>query len=351
MPVYYDEKTKNWFTKCYYQDWTGQRKQKLKRGFSKKKDAAAWERNFLEQQQGNPDMSFQALHDLYMDDIRQHLKESTVNSREHRLRNHILPYFKDKPINAITPADIRKWQGVMVGKDFKPTYQKTLNEQLSMIFNFAGKYYGLKTNPCTTVGMIGKSKSGRMDFWTQSEFSAFIECVHRPETKLAFQMLFYTGLRFGELMALNPNTDIDLENSTISVSKTFRREHGRDITTTPKTENSNRIVTIPSFLVEQIREYMNHIYDIQSRKRLFLFTRSKLRLAMEQGCNQSGIKRIRLHDVRHSHVSMLIDMGYQPLLIAERIGDTVEMVNNIYGHLYPNKHKDVADALNALVSK
>ena len=66
---------------------------------------------------------------------------------------------------------------------------------------------------------------------------------------------------------------------------------------------------------------------------------------MNQACEKSGIKRIRIHDIRHSHVSLLIELGFTPLLIAERIGDTVDMVNNIYGHLYPNKDKDVAEKL------
>jgi len=302
MPCYKDTERGSWYCKFNYTDWTGKNRQKLKRGFITKKEAAAWERNFLEQQQGNPDMTFQALHDLYMADIGLHLKESTVKGREHRFRNHILPYFADKPINEIKPADIRKWQGIILEKGFRPTYQKTLNEQLNMLFHFAKKYYGLKTNPCTAAGMIGKSKSGRMDFWTQSDFNAFISCVKKPETRLALQILFYTGLRLGEMMALNPNTDIDLMNRTLTVSKTYRREHGRDIITTPKTENSNRIVTLPSFLVELIKDYMSHIYDIQSRERLFLFTRSKIRLAMDKGCQQTGIKRIRIHDLRHPNV-------------------------------------------------
>lgn len=351
MPCYKDTTRNTWYTKFSYTDWTGQRRQKLKRGFSTKREAVAWERDFLERQQGTPEMTFQALHDLYMEDVRQHLKESTANTRESRFKHNILPYFRDKPVNEIKPSDIRKWQGIMTGKGYSPTYLKTLNDQLTMTFQFAKKFHGLKVNPCTAAGSIGKAKSGRMDFWTQTDFDRFIGTVKSPECRLAFSMLFYTGLRFGELMALNPKTDIDLERGILSVSKTYRKEHGREITTSPKTENSYRTITLPDFLVEQIREFMSRIYDVNSQDRLFLFTRSKLRLAMERGCNQTGVKRIRLHDLRHSHVSLLIEMGFQPLLIAERIGDTVEMVNNIYGHLYPNKHRDVADALGKMYQK
>ena len=349
MPVYQDTKTKTWYVKTYFTDRTGQRKQKMKRGFTRQRDAKAWEHAFLEKQQGNPDMTFRTLYELYLADIEQHLKASTVISRKHRCENNLLPYFENKKINEIRPADIRKWQGIILSKGYKPTYQKTLNEQLNMLFNFAVKYYNLKSNPCKTAGMIGQSKAGRMDFWTKEEFTDFICHVSDPGANLAFQILFYTGLRFGELMALSSLEDIDLQEGILSVSKTWRREHGQDIVTSPKTSNSIRSVTMPPFLTGLLRSYMGQIYDIQAWERLFPFTRSKLRIAMEKACSASGVKHIRIHDIRHSHVSLLIEMGFPPLLIAERIGDTVEMVNNIYGHLYPNKHKDVAAALDSLV--
>lgn len=350
MPVYKDEKTGTWYAKFYYTDWIGERKQKMKRGFKLQRDAKAWERSFLEKQQGDPDMTFRSLYELYLEDITQHLKKSTVDSRKRRCERHLLPYFENRPISQIKPADVRKWQGSILAKGFKPTYQKTLNEQLSMIFNYAVKYYGLRSNPCSITGMIGKSKAGRMDFWTQEEFKQFIAYVPDQLSNLAFQMLFYTGIRSGELLALLPS-DIDLESGTVTITKTFSREQGEDVITSPKTENSIRSVILPPSLVEQLRTYIDRIYDIDAWGRLFPFTRSKLRIAMDKGCSGSGVKHIRLHDLRHSHVSLLIEMGFQPLLIAERIGDTVEMVNDIYGHLYPNKHRDVATALDALVSK
>lgn len=350
MPVYQDPNTKTWYCKFYYTDWTGERKQKLKRGFKLQRDAKSWERAFLEKEQGDPSMTFRSLWELYLADITLHLKASTVKARVGRCERHILPYFETKPINQITAADVRKWQGVMLGKGFKPTYLKTISEQLSMILGYAVKYYNLRSNPCSITGTIGNSKSGRMDFWTVGEFRRFIQCVPDPISNLAFQVLFYTGIRCGELFALDPG-DIDLNGGTVRINKTFRRENGEDVTTSPKTANSVRTVTLPPFLVDQLRAYMEKIYDLKAWGRLFPFTRSKLRIAMDKACAASGVKHIRLHDLRHSHVSMLIDMGAQPMVIAERIGDTVEMVNDIYGHLYPNKHRDLALAIDELVSK
>ena len=346
MPSYYDENQKTWYCKFYYTDWTGQRKQKLKRGFPRQRDAKDWERDFLQKQQGSPDMPFQTLYDLYVEDIEQHLKDSTVTGRKYRCERNILPYFKDKPINQIKAADIRKWQGIIVGKGFKPTYQKALNEQLSIIFNFARKYYGLKENPCLVPGQIGTSKARRMDFWTQADFNAFIHEVDKADCKMAFTMLYYTGLRSGELLALTlQDLDLDLDSPVLSVNKTYRRDHKSDIITSPKTSNSIRAVTLPPFLASNLKEYIGTFHNLQPTDRLFPFTYRRLERYMNQACEKSGIKRIRIHDIRHSHVSLLIELGFTPLLIAERIGDTVDMVNNIYGHLDPNKHKDVAEKL------
>ena len=350
MPQYKDEARKTWFCKFQYTDWTGQKRSKLKRGFATKKEAAAWERDFLSKQQGSPDMTFQALYDLYMEDISHRLKDSTVSNKRHIYKNHILPYFKDRPINQIGPADVRKWQNKIIEQGKKATYQRLIHQQLNTILNYAVKYYRLPENPCKTVGPIGTTKARRMEFWTFEEFSAFIKHVDKLPRLMAFKTLFYTGLRCGELLALTFG-DVNLEEHVISVNKTYRRVKGHDVFTTPKTPGSVRSVLIPPFLVDELRDYMGRFYDHSQTERIFPRTNSKLLTAMKNGCKASGIKRIRIHDIRHSHVSLLIDMGFSAHLVAERIGDTVEMVNKIYGHLYPNRHKEVVDRLQKLVSK
>lgn len=349
MPAYKDEKTNTWYCKFYYVDWTGTRRQKMKRGFKLQREAKEWERNFLEKQSGSPDMTFQALYDLYLEDIRSRLKESTVEEKKGNIEHRILPYFKDKPINEISPADIRKWQNGIIEAGLKPTTQRLINSQLNTILNFAVKYYNLPKNPCKVVGLIGSSKAGKMDFWTLDEFQTFIACVDSPRHKVLFSILYYAGLRCGEALALTP-ADIDLEKKVIHVSKTFHRIKKRDVVTTPKSPNSIRAIPIPSFLRDQIQDYMKRIYGLRESERLFPLTRCGVEDFFKRHLIKAGVKQIRVHDVRHSHVSLLIDMGFPAMLIAERIGDTVDMVNNIYGHLYPNRHEEVADKLEQLVS-
>lgn len=350
MPAYYDDKQKTYYCKFYYTDWTGQRRQKLKRGFPRQKDAKDWERNFLQKQQGTPDMTFQALYDLYTEDIMHRLKQSTIRNKRAPYERYIVPYFKEKRINEITPADIRQWQSKILSSKLKDTYQRQIYNQLNAVLNFAVRYYGLPRNPCSIAGPIGKARASRMDFWTLNEFNTFIDSIRNPHLYAAFMTLYYTGIRCGELLALNLE-DVNLDTGTIRISKTYHRINRQDVITSPKTGNSVRDITIPPFLVTCLSDYAERIYGIEPKDRLFQTTQSKLITAMNKYSTISGVKRIRIHDIRHSHVSLLIDMGFTPLLIAERIGDTVDMVNNIYGHLYPNRHSEVADKLQQLVSK
>lgn len=347
MPVYKDNERNTYYVKMYYTDWTGTRRQKMKRGFKLQREAKDWERSFLEKQSGSPDMTFQALYDLYLEDIRSRLKESTIEVKRRYISHRILPYFKDKPINEISPADVRKWQNGLIEDGLKPTTQRTVNNQLNAILNFAMKYYGLSRNPCSVVGSIGSSKADRMDFWTLEEFKTFIAFIDSPMHNAFYSILYYSGLRCGEALALTP-ADIDLGKKVIHVTKTFHRFHCEDVITAPKTKNSIRSVPIPAFLCDQIQNYMKRLYGLNESDRIFPFSARGVHDFFKR--HQADVKQIRLHDLRHSHVSLLIDMGFPAMLIAERIGDTVEMVNNIYGHLYPNRHEEVADRLEQLVS-
>ena len=350
MPVYPDEGRGTYYCKFYYKDWTGQRRQKLKRGFTKKGDAKDWERDFLSKHAGSPDMTFQALYDLYIEDIGCRLKQSTIRNKKGACEHHIVPYFKNKRIDEITPADVRQWQNKILASDLKDTYQRQIYNQLNAVLNFAVRYYGLPKNPCGIAGPIGKARASRMDFWTLDEFNLFIDKMRNPHLYAAFMTLYYTGMRCGEMFALNLE-DVELTAGTIHISKTYHRVNRQDIITSPKTANSVRDITIPPFLVDCLSDYAGRLYGIEPGERLFKTTQSKLITAMEKYSSAAGIRRIRIHDLRHSHVSLLIDLGFSPLLIAERIGDTVDMVNNIYGHLYPNRHNEVADKLQQLVSK
>jgi len=187
-----------------------------------------------------------------------------------------------------------------------------------------------------------------MDFWTKQEFMKFVDCLKdKPQSYMAFQILYWTGIRIGELMALTYK-DIDLVNKTITINKSFQRINKKDLITEPKTPKSNRVISIPQFLTGKIEEYLNCLYGIMPTDRLFPFTKHYFTNEMIRGVKKSGVKKIRLHDLRHGHASLLIEMGLSPLVIAERLGhEKIETTLNTYSHLYPNKQKELADKLNA----
>lgn len=348
MPVYKDEKTDTWYCKFYYEDYTGAKKQKLKRGFKLQREAKDWERSFLEKMQGTPDMTFQALYDLYIEDMSHRLRENSVDGKKNVFKNRILPYFKDKPVNAITPADVRAWQNEQISKGYSDAYLDRIQNMLTTIMNYAVKYYNLPVNPCDKAGHMGK-RTRSQKFWTVDEFNKVIATVTDPAAHTALMVLFYSGMRFGELLALTMQ-DLDFEANTININKSLQhRAKAGDLITPPKTDNGIRCISMPPAIMQTIKSYTERIYGISDNDRVFTFTKSLINGNMKRGAASAKVQNIRIHDIRHSHVSLLIEMGFSPHLIAERIGDTVQMVNNTYGHLYPTKHKEVADKLNELL--
>ena len=343
-----DKKTGKWLIQYRYTDWQGKRRKSTKRGFATKREAEEWLRNFLITQNADFDMKFEEFWKMYCSDMGTRLREHTMRTKKYIVELKILPYFGDKRVNDITAADIRQWQNELIKMGYSPTYLKTINNQLSAIFNYAVRYYDLKSNPCAKAGSMGKSKAEEMDFWTGEKFRKFIDSVmNKRLSYMAFMTLYWTGMRMGELLALNPK-DIDLEKRTISITKSYQRLGKKDVITPPKTPKSKRVITIPEFLAADIKDYMDSLYDLQENDRLFPITKYYLEHEMQRGIKESGVKRIRVHDLRHSHASMLIELGFSPLEIANRLGhEKVETTLNTYAHLYPNKQTKLAERLDS----
>lgn len=341
-----DKKTGKWLIQYRYTDWQGKRRKSTKRGFATKREAEEWLRNFLITQKADFDMKFEDFWKMYCADMETRLREHTMRTKKYIVELKILPYFGNKRVNDITAADIRQWQNELIKMGYSPTYLKTINNQLSAIFNYAVRYYDLKSNPCEKAGSMGKSKAEEMDFWTGEEFRKFIDSVmNKRLSYMAFMTLYWTGMRLGELLALNPK-DVDLKKRTISITKSYQRLGKKDVITPPKTPKSKRVITIPEFLAADIKDYMDSLYDLQEDDRLFPITKYYLEHEMQRGIKESGVKRIRVHDLRHSHASMLIELGFSPLEIANRIGhEKVETTLNTYAHLYPNKQTKLAERL------
>lgn len=351
MPAYKDEKTGKWFAKFYYTNWQGIKKQKWKRGFATKKEALGFERDFLEKQSANPDMTFQNLYEIYMEDMAARLKQSTLLTKKAVLQTHILPFFGSKPINEIKASDVRRWQAKLMSSpnNYSQTYLKKINTELNSIINYAKRFYDLNTNPCGKAGTIGKAKAEEMDYWTYDEYIAFREGVKdKSLSYICFEVLYWTGMREGELLALSP-ADIDLDNKTISINRTYQRIEGKDVFTSPKTRKSKRKIPIPDFLCQELSDYILSRYMLDADERLFPVTKSYLSHEMIRGCKNTGVKKIRIHDIRHSHASLLINQGCDALMLADRLGhEKVSTTLNTYSHLFPHKQQELVHSLESL---
>ena len=351
MPVFKNESNGTWYVMARYVNWKGERKQKCKRGFATKKEAQEWERMFQLQNSSDMDMSFEAFTELYIRDMKSRLKENTWLTKEHIIRTKILPYFGKLKISEISTKEVIAWQNEMLAyrdekkKPYSQTYLKTLHNQLSAIFNHAVRYYELRSNPAAKAGNMGSEEHKEMLFWTKEEYKKFsFEMMDKPVSFYAFEMLYWCGIREGELLALTA-ADFDFEKETVRINKSYQRLHGEDVITTPKTKKSNRIIKMPKFLCEEMQEYLQMLYGLKKKDRIFTVTKSYLHHEMDRGAKAAGVKRIRIHDLRHSHISLLIDMGFSAVAIADRVGHESIDITYQYAHLFPSKQTEMADVM------
>ena len=351
MPACKDKKRGTWYASFVYTDWTGARRKKKKRGFALKREAQEWEDNFLLTNAGSPDMPFGAFVETYNADMDDRLKETTKQSKEWMMNTHILPFFKNLKLNEITSVHVRKWQAGLLAKDYAPTYLRTLYNQLNAIFNYATKFYRLPFNPCREAGSLGKKHAGDMKFWTYTTFNTFLNSVTKSPARVGLLLLFWGGLRIGELLALT-EADFDFERGSVSVTKNFQQVNGGEaLISEPKTPKSKRELLMPALVMNEVEAYIKTLYDYSPSDRMLPYTKHYFTYAMRNGSAASGVERIRLHDLRHSHASLLIEMGVPILLVSERLGhEDIETTLRTYGHLYPNRYDDTIQSLNKIIA-
>ncbi len=354
MAAFKNKDNGTWYVQFRYTDWKGDRQQKLKRGFATKKEAQAWEREFLMEKQADINMTFESFVGLYEKDIKPKLKLNTWLTKESIIQKKILPYFRKRKLSEITAKDIIDWQNEIRGltdnngKPLSTTYLKTVHNQLSAIFNHAIRYYGLQVNPAQRAGNMGTEERREMLFWTKEEYQRFSEAMmDKPISYYAFEMLYWCGIREGELLALTP-ADFDFQKQTLRINKSYQRLKKQDVITTPKTPKSIRTIQMPEFLCAEMQDYLKQLYGAESDSRIFPISKNYLHREMDRGCKETGVKRIRIHDLRHSHISLLIDMGFTALAIADRVGHESIDITYRYAHLFPTRQTEMANKLDLL---
>jgi len=352
MTVKKNPKTGKWYCKFYYKDMYGVNRQKKKEGFRTKSEAEAYVNEFKNKESGSVTMTFASLAEEYLKNCKVMLKPTTYYNKECMVKCKFLPFFGDMPLNEITKRHVRKWQVEMMDPEngYSATYLRNLHSQLNAIFNYAVDNYDLPKNPSRDAGAMGKKKSNRCKIWQKEDFEQFVEAVSDKEmSKVMFNVLFYSGIREGELLALTLK-DFDFKNNRINVNKSYARLNGKDLIMLPKTEKSIRKVYMPESVMNMVQEYSKTLFDYKPTQRLFPANKRWLLYEMKRGCEISGVEKIRIHDIRHSHASLLLQMGVTMLEISERLGhEDVKTTLETYTHLYPNSHSDTAKKLEELM--
>lgn len=336
-----------YYVTFYCKQWDGTNKKIKKMGFTRQADAARYEQEYRDRLAGSPAMTFAALCDRFLDDCKHHVRESTYMTRAGIIKQMFVPAFGSTPLNELTPVKIREWQnGLIASNHYKPSTLSNLHGMLVNVLNFACKYFSLPQNPAAIAGGMGtlKAKKENQHYWTREQFARFILSGLTPERIAIFSTLFWTGCRIGECLALTAK-DIDLEAGVMDISKTMTKtEHGY-IVGPPKTAHSRRKVSLPRPLVMILADWIRRT-DAKGNDRLFSTSGKNCLAALQRHAKKLGLPAIRLHDLRHSHASMLINIGTPPKVVQERLGHaSIQMTLDLYSHLYPDKQKDVADRL------
>jgi len=346
MPSYKNAVSGTWYCAFYYTDWQGKRKKKKKEGFKTKRESQYWERRFLEQYASTPTISFSSLVDAYLAAAQVRLKPTTYDVKRRIVENRIQPFFSHMLVSGISRRTVNAFRTQLLAEGLKMSYVRTIQAQLSSIFNFAIENYNLVSNPVQTASKLHSAQTINNDYWTLDEFRLFARSLKSPEHIMAFYMLFWTGMRVGEMLALRWE-DINFIDNTIIVNKTSTRIKGSDVVTTPKTTAGSRIVVLPDFIANMLRDYKRmakYNGDI-----LFGITRAALLKKIHAGAKKMGVKQIRLHDLRHSHASLLIDAGFSPVEVADRLGHANPAVTlKVYSHFYQSKRTALAKRLNKI---
>jgi integrase len=347
MPSYQDKTTKKWFCKFYYQDADGKRRQKLKRGFNLKREADAWERQFLTELRAEHEaltLNWPEFVDLFDKDTAPTLAEHSQQTRGYILRNHVRGAFR-QPIGEITPNTIQAWTNTLTD-NISLTHAKNIYTQMRAVFNHAMRLYGLNPNPCHRVRPPTKREPPEeMQFWTYDEFSQVISNIEDTKSRTAIILLYWSGIRKGELLALLWS---DLQGDTLSISKSMQRLGGRSVITPPKTAGSVRDIMMPSQALEALLAWREVTPQNADHDHIFDWEKRFIEQGIKDGCEMAGVKRIRVHDLRHSHASYLISRGANIKLIAKRLGHTKTSVTlDTYSHLFPSDEHEMISIMEA----
>lgn|SRR5699024_2757753 len=349
MAIYKDEKRGTYYVSVYVTMNNGERKRVLRRGFSTQAEARVAEAEIiLNATIDNPDNPlFEDLLDEYITWYEKRRKESTVYNLKGTINRYIKPFFKDMRVQDIKKRDIMKFHDFLLEK-LAVTTAKSTHRNLSTILNYAIQMEYLNVNVAREVGNIDATDNKKIDYWTLEEFKEFLTAVDNERYYTLFMVLFYSGARIGEVIALTWN-DIGFENNTVDINKRYYKTK----IDTPKNKSSIRKLKLPNHTINLLRQLklqrkhkkddyfiFGNFYKPPNHSTVSQqFSKYLNRFIDDKG--KQTLKRIRIHDFRHSHASYLINRGYDIQIISKRLGHSkISTTYDVYAHLYPNKEDE-----------
>lgn len=333
-----------------------------KRGFASNAEATEWEHEFLLKMRTEIDnnLTFNDLYILYINHKRDVLKERSYYETKKTFEKHILPYWQDIKIKSISLRTIETFQTNLLkekqknGSHYSNATLKKIQVNLKAVLKYGNRYGYVKDNRLYLFNNVMFKEQQKKDilFWQPQEYEQFINVVDNTIYIALFNVLYWCGLRIGETLALTWN-DVNMQTKEIKINKSYTK-HTKSISS-PKTENSYRTVIMPNKCFDSLQklyESQKDIIGFDNGKLLFYYDKpldeNSIRLKKNKYCDKANLKQIRIHDFRHSHVSLLISLGFNTFDIAKRLGHTPEMVNNVYGHWFQDAQKKMVDKLNSI---
>lgn len=348
----------------------------VRKGYKTKKEATEAEHYLrsveLKERFYGAKITVYMLYELLKEEDRiNHRKISYINTQENNYNRHIKNYFsKVDNVGKLTYEDIYQFrehlrQKVAQNSD-NPLSTNTINKimiLLKKIFDVSLRKGYYTTNPVKLLKKLPIEKT-KMQFWTVKEFQQFLTLFEPEEynIKLLFTLLFFSGLRLGEALALTWQ-DIDFSTNTIHITKSVYVNKGVSYISSTKTKAGTRRIIINKKLSQELQYWQQ-----QQKHLLEQFTSDSMSLQVFQSSpimitknsiekqykkileRDATLKKIRIHDFRHSHASLLINQGEDYLVVKERLGHaSITTTIDTYSHLYPSKQKDLADKLDDLI--
>lgn len=371
MPVYKrKEKTKDgkqWYYRTYYTDIYGNRKQKCSKKYMTKGEAKEAEAEFLlklDQVNINDNqITFEQVYKEWLLFKKGQVKSSTHYSLTKKLDKNILNELKDLKLSAITVSTLFQWKLNLEKKEYSINHTNAIINYMKEILNYAVINHNFDAKIANRLQrnknekVVEEHKDVIENFWTYDEFNIFISKVDEEEYYTLFNFLYYTGLRISEATALNWK-DIDFKRKIVRINKTLTvNVEGADyLITSPKTSNSVRLVDLTDNIVNLLKahyKYAQTLYKFSDEYFVFGDIRplpqTTIRRKLKSYIELSKCKKITLHGFRHSHVSLLINIGLDIRQVADRIGDTREVVESTYYHMFPEKKIEAVDKLNKFI--